>query len=270
MSTSAELDKRRRVAEDAVRAAAEVHLRYRRAGIEYAIKNDNRRDLVTIADTEAQTAARNVIAAAFPGETVIGEEDAPDRAWMAEALGGRAWVIDPLDGTFYFVHGFPDFSATVAFVDQRRALVGATYAPLLNELFSAASGAGATLNAAPMRVSPRRGLQDAIVSFYAGNVDEALQAEQAALVRAHSFSQRTFGGTAIGLAYVACGRFDVFYSGDNPGLGPWDIAAGAILIEEAGGVVRLANGDPFVLPTTNLAAAADPETLHQLQALLVG
>jgi myo-inositol-1(or 4)-monophosphatase len=262
-----DLEKRRLVAEEAVRAAAVAHLKHRRVGIEYKTKS-NRRDLVTVADIEAQEAARAVIEAAFPDEAIIGEEDGASIESMAEVLGTRGWLIDPLDGTFMFAHDFPDFSATVAFVDSGESIAGATYAPAIGELFSAARGLGTTLNGAPIRVSPRRGLENAIVNVWPGRMDDEVAAARSALVRQRSFMQRTFGGTALVLAYVAAGRFDVFYTADNPRMGPWDIAAGAILVEEAGGIVRQSDGSLFSLPSLNMAAAADVETLQELISLL--
>ncbi len=263
-----DLEKRRRVAEEAVRAAGAVHLKHRRAGIDYKTKDGNRRDLVTIADIEAQIEAKAVIEAAFPGETIIGEEDGSSRDYMAEVLGRSGWLIDPLDGTFMFAHDFPDFCATVAFVDAGESIAGATYAPVFDEMFSAARGLGTTLNGAPLTVSPRRGLENAIVNFWPGRLDDEDTSARTNLVRQATFSQRTFGGTALVLAYVAAGRFDVYYTADNPRMGPWDIAAGAILVEEAGGVVRQTDGRPFSLPSLNMAAAADAATLEQLMALL--
>jgi myo-inositol-1(or 4)-monophosphatase len=263
-----DLEKRRLVAEAAARAAADVQMRYRRAGIEFALKDNNPRDLVTIADTEGETAARSIIEAAFPGEAIVGEEDGTDAAQRAELLSASCWLIDPLDGTFNFVHGFPDFCATVAYVVEGRALVGATYAPVFDEMFSAATGLGATLNGEPVRVSGRVGLANSIVNVSTGGFDEEAAMLLAAKLRKSTLTQRTFGGTAIVLAYVACGRFDLFYVGDSTRMGPWDMAAGAVLVEEAGGITSLADGSPFILPTRNFVAAANASTLQEFRDLL--
>jgi myo-inositol-1(or 4)-monophosphatase len=267
-TSEAELVRRRLVAEEAVRAAAAVHRRYWRMSIEYSIKEGNRRDLVTIADTESQVAAQAVIESAFPGETIIGEEDLAGMDYQREALGQAAWVIDPLDGTFMFVHGFPDFSATVAYVERGLPLAGAVYAPVTEELFSAARGLGATLNGSAISVSARRGLEQAVVNVYFGEVDDETFGALTAKVRRSTLSQRSFGGTAIVLAYLASGRYDAFYVADNYRMGPWDLAAGALLIEEAGGFVTMADGSPFSLPTTSIAAAADAVTLTELCDLI--
>ena len=262
------LARRRLVAEEACRAAAEVHLKYRQPAIPFETKKGNRRDLVTIADTEAQVAAKAVIEAAFPGEPIIGEEDAPVHDHVAAVLADHGWLIDPLDGTFNYVHGFPDFSATVAFVEARRPVVGATLAPVFDEMFSAAKGQGATLNGVPVRVSERKGLHSSIVNVSLGRQGDPSLLPRISRIQQRVFQQRVFGGTAIVMAYLAAGRFDLFYVHDNPRMGDWDIAAGAILIEEAGGTVEHTNGAPLLLPSINVAAAADAATLEELRALL--
>jgi myo-inositol-1(or 4)-monophosphatase len=258
------------VAEDAARAAAAVHMRYRRGPIEFQTKNGNRRDLLTRADTEAEAAARAVLLAAFPGEPIIGEEDGSTSGRISAVLSDCGWLIDPLDGTFNFVHGFPDFSATVAFVEHGLSVAAATYAPVFDECFTAAQGLGATLNGERISVSPRRGLCNAIVNVSLGRTDDQADIARSARIRSVSLSQRTFGGTALVLAYVACGRFDLFYTRDNPRTGAWDIAAGALLVKEAGGIVTLSDGAPFRLPTTGMAAAADETTLSELRSLIAG
>ncbi len=263
-----QLDKRRRVAEDACRAAAAIQLKYRQPAIPFETKNGNKRDLVTIADTEAQVAAIAVIEAAFPDEPIIGEEGAPNRQQIGTILRDHGWLIDPLDGTFNYVHGFPDFSATVAYVVEGQPVVGATFAPIFNEMFSASRGEGTTLNGEPVHVSARKGLQRSIVNVSLGRQGDPALLPRTSRIQQRVFSQRVFGGTAIVMAYLAAGRFDLFYVADNPRMGDWDIAAGAILIEEAGGVVSHANGEPLRLPSQNIAAAADPATLEELRALL--
>jgi myo-inositol-1(or 4)-monophosphatase len=262
-----ELTRRREVAEAAALAAAAVHLRYRGGGIEFAVKNGNPGDLVTAADTEGEAAARGVIGAAFPSEAIVGEEDGSSRERQAELLADAAWLIDPLDGTFNFVHGFPDFCATVAFVEDGRPVAGAVYAPVTGELFSAARELGASLNGDPIYVSERRGLEASIANVYGPREDLDYQ-ERILRLRDRVFAQRNFGGTALVLAYLAAGRYDLFFTPDNPYMGPWDIAAGAVLVEEAGGVVQRADGSPFRLPSLSLAAAAHLSTLDELRAVL--
>jgi myo-inositol-1(or 4)-monophosphatase len=256
------------VAEEACRAAAVIHLKYRQPAIPFETKNGNKRDLVTIADTEAQVAATAVIEAAFPGEAIIGEEDSPTREHVAKVLSDCGWLIDPLDGTFNYVHGFPDFSATVAFAIDCKPVVGATFAPMFDEMFSAAKGMGTTLNGEVARVSSRKGLPQSIVNVHLGRQGDPSLLPLTSRIQQRVFSQRVFGGTALVMAYLEAGRFDVFYVHDNPRMGDWDIAAGVILIEEAGGVVTHNNGDPLRLPSINIAAAADPATMEELRALL--
>jgi myo-inositol-1(or 4)-monophosphatase len=257
---------RRQVAEAAVRAAGAVHIRHRKDRIDYETKNDNLRDLVTAADLEGQAAAEAVIQAAFPGESIIGEEDGTTPEQQAELIKMGGWLIDPLDGTFMFAHGFPDFSATVAYVEAGRPVAGAVYAPVLEEMFSAGKSLGASLNGAPIAVSSRKGLEKSIVNVWLGSrVSDQQRAREAELSK-RVFAQLSFGGTALKLAYVACGRYDLYYMG--PRNGPWDIAAGALLVAEAGGVVTIADGAPFILPTMTMAAGAHRPTLDQLLAFL--
>jgi myo-inositol-1(or 4)-monophosphatase len=262
----ARIVQRRHVAEAAVRAAGAVHIRHRKHRIDYQTKNDNLRDLVTAADLEGQAAAEAIIQAAFPGEPIIGEEDGATLEQQAALMDTGGWLIDPLDGTFLFAHGFPDFSATVAYVEAGRPVAGAVYAPALDEMFSAGRNLGASLNGTPIAVSSRKGLDKSIVNVWLGRrVSDQQRAREAELSK-RVFAQISFGGTALKLAYVACGRYDLHYMG--PRNGPWDIAAGALLVDEAGGVVTMADGAPFVLPTMTMAAGADRATLDELLAFL--
>jgi myo-inositol-1(or 4)-monophosphatase len=263
-----QLEKRRLVAEDACRAAAVVHLKYRQPSIPFDTKNGNRRDLVTIADFESQVAAKAVIEAAFPGEAIIGEEDSPTPEHISAVLGDHGWLIDPLDGTFNYVHGFPDFSATVAFVAEGKPVVGATYVPLFDEMFSAADGLGATLNGEPIHVSTRKGLRRSVVNVWLGDRSDVEAHARLGRVHQIALQQRVFGGTAIVMAYLAAGRYDLFYVAGHGRMGAWDIAAGAILIQEAGGSVTKVDGAPFRLPSNQIACTADPATLDELRALL--
>jgi myo-inositol-1(or 4)-monophosphatase len=199
---------------------------------------------------------------------IVGEEDGTSRESAAQALAKACWVIDPLDGTFNFVHGYPDFSSTVAYVEAGQPVAGCVYASVLDEMFSAAKGLGATLNGEPIAVSRRRGLANAIVNLSINALTNEEYIARTLAVRQHAFSQKGFGGTALVLAYLAAGRYDLFYSAPNPRVGPWDVAAGALLVEEAGGVTGFVDGRPFSLPAPSMTAAADQATLDDLLALL--
>src|SRR5919106_929462 len=203
--------RRRLVAEAAARAAGAAHIRHRKARIDYQTKNDNKRDLVTAADLEGQAAAEAVIDAAFPGESIIGEEDGTSLAQQSELIDMGGWLIDPLDGTFMFAHGFPDFSATVAYVKAGFPLAGAVYAPALDEMFSAGRGLGASLNGLPIAVSHCKELDKAIVNVWLGGTLSEHQRAREAELRKRVFAEFSFGGTALRLAYVACGRYDLYY-----------------------------------------------------------
>jgi myo-inositol-1(or 4)-monophosphatase len=148
-----DLDLRRRVAEEAARAAGAVHLLHRGANLERDVHADDRADYSTLADIEAQAMVRATINRYFPDETVIGEEDEGGWDALPALMRDGCWFTDPLDGTLEYVHGNPNFSAIVSYVQDGEPLVGAIYFAVFDEMFSAAKGRGATLNGASIRVS---------------------------------------------------------------------------------------------------------------------
>jgi myo-inositol-1(or 4)-monophosphatase len=139
---------------------------------------------------------------------------------------------------------------------------------VFDEMFSAAAGLGATLNGEPIHVSSRTGLRESVVNVWLGDRSDMQAHERLGRVHRIALQQRVFGGTAIVMAYLAAGRYDLFYVADNGRMGAWDLGAGAILIEEAGGHVTTVDGAPFRLPSNQIACTADPATLEELQALL--
>ena len=176
-------------------------------------------------------------------------------------IGGEntwKWIIDPLDGTTNFAHGYPCFCVTLALEHDGEIVIGVTFDPTRNELFSAERGHGASLNNKPIRVSETEQLSEALIvtgfpydfkrqSNFARNLTEFLL---------NSRGVRRDGSAAIDMAYVACGRFDGFW---EEGLNPWDMAAGVLLIEEAGGqVTRLRQYEIQYLP----AARAGEQRPH--------
>jgi len=168
----------------------------------------------------------------------------PDYAFLAEESGASGkhrytWVIDPLDGTSNFLHGWPHFCVSIALLEGQEPLHGVVYDPLRNELFVASRGAGALLNDRKLRVSERRELTDSLlITGHAprerSRLDEQLDTIRLLLVEHKAEDIRRSGAAALDLAYVACGRVDAFY---EAGLHPWDIAAGMLLVREAGGRV---------------------------------
>jgi myo-inositol-1(or 4)-monophosphatase len=200
-------------------------------------------DLVTQIDREVETMFRALIGERFPGHEVLAEEFATrgDRQRAAE----YTWVFDPVDGTTNYAHGLPIFCSAVSLERHGHPIVAAIYDPSRKELFTAEKGSGAWLNGAPMRVSSAQALIDSLLCTgfpYTVHAEaESLIALFAAFI-GKARAVRRLGSAAIDLAYVACGRFDGFW---EVRLNPWDISAGALLIEEAGGTVTLMEGEPF-------------------------
>lgn len=200
-------------------------------------------DLVTEADTASQRLIADRISAAFPGDTLQAEEEGV----VADPARPRKWVVDPLDGTINFAHGFPFWCVSIGLQDRGRLVVGVVYDPLADALFSATHGGGAHRNGVPLGVSRAPSLRSALISaglpsHFARDPDR-----QVALFRAFStatHSVRRTGSTALNLAYLAAGGFDLYYT---TSVHPWDVAAGVLLVEEAGGTVTAIDGSPYRL-----------------------
>lgn len=187
----------------------------------------------------------------------------PDHAILAEESGAHSgndefqWIIDPLDGTTNFLHGLPYFAISIAAERDGEIIAGLVYEPVRDEMYWAEKGAGAYVNDRRLRVSARRRLADALfASGMPPAAREALPAQLAALaaVREASAGVRRLGSAALDLAYVAAGRLDGFWAF---GLSPWDIAAGLLLVREAGGYVSDLSGGPEMMEKGEILAAND-------------
>jgi myo-inositol-1(or 4)-monophosphatase len=225
--------------ETALAAAAEAAaLIAARAGAE-RVREKARADLVTAVDEAAEAAVLARIRRAFPGDAVVAEETA-----AAAVLRGRRWIVDPIDGTTNFVHGHPFVCVSIAFCDDEGPAAAVVHAPFLGEVYHAVRGGGAWLNGVRIRVSP---VTDGAASLLAtgfpfkagkGDVDAYMRLVGDALRACHGV--RRAGSAALDLAYVAAGRVEGFF---EVGLAPWDVAAGLLLVTEAGGVVSPWPGD---------------------------
>jgi len=198
-------------------------------------------DLVTEVDVEVERMFRSLIEERFPAHQVLGEEF----GGASEIPAGSCWVFDPIDGTTNFAHGLPIFCSSVALEVNGRAEVAAVYDPCRRELFTAERGGGAQLNGRPIRVSRAAALVDAmLVTGFPYDVhqrvDEIVGLFAAFVGRARAV--RRLGSAAIDLCYVAAGRLDGFWESD---LKPWDIAGGALIVEEAGGRITGYDGSAF-------------------------
>jgi myo-inositol-1(or 4)-monophosphatase len=215
-------------------------------------------DLVTRLDREAQAIVLAGLASAFPGETVLAEETArTGRAGAPPA--GPLWLVDPLDGTTNFVHGLPPFAVSVARAGAGGGLeAGMIYAPYLHELFWAAAGCGAFLGDRPLHVSARADLDGALLASgfpydLRTNPHDNLR-EWAHLAR-RCRGLRRAGAASLDLAYVAAGRLDGYWEFR---LQPWDLAAGALLVLEAGGTVTGPDGGAAWLWQGDVVATNGP------------
>lgn len=228
---------------EAALAAGRTHLEYFRQDPQVQKKGPI--DLVTAADVAAEQAFRQLIAARFPSHAVLGEEAGAGRANTA---GARCrWIIDPLDGTTNFAHGLALFCVSIALEVDGRLELAAVYDPVAGELFSAERGQGARVNGAPMRVSTRGELIDALLCTgfpYSIRDRQRRQVDVFAGFLGRSRAVRRLGSAALDLCYVAAGRFDGFWEEQ---LNAWDVAAGALIVAEAGGRVTGYDDGPLDL-----------------------
>jgi myo-inositol-1(or 4)-monophosphatase len=200
-------------------------------------------DLVTEIDREVERVFRATIAQRFPDHAVLGEEFSDEA--QREIVPAFCWVFDPVDGTTNYAHGLPIFCSSLALEIDGTPAVAAVYDPTRRELFTAARGEGAWLNGVRLRVSSATALIDSLLCT---GFPYSVQQNPGALVAlfgefiARSRAVRRLGSAALDLCYVAAGRFDGFYERH---LNPWDIAAGALIVQEAGGRVTTATGTPF-------------------------
>ncbi len=232
-----DLDFCKRVAEGAARKAG-VFLR-ENIFRPHRVSHKGKIDLVTEADPEAERIIVETLRKEIPEIPVLGEEVSRTEP------RGLYWLVDPLDGTTNYAHGFPWFGVSIALMEDQQPLVGVVYHPMQEELFSAARGLGAYLNGRPIRVSETREPEKALLATgFPYNIHEkptrVLEAFRDFLIRVRGI--RRAGAASLDLAYVACGRFDAFW---EPLLKPWDTAAGILLVEEAGGKVTNYLGEPY-------------------------
>ena len=217
---------------EAARAGGEVLLKYFRRLEPGQISEKTRNDLVSVADRESEAAIRAVLDARFPAYAFLGEETG------ASGDSAVRWVADPLDGTLNFVHGFPHWCVSIGLEDAEGGRAACILDPLRGDCFTAVRGGGAFLNGRPLRVSSQDGLNGAFLAVgFAFQMTPRLQrfmpVFETALQRAKGL--RRAGSAALDLAHTAAGWFDGFF---ELGLKPWDIAAGTLLVQEAGGILR--------------------------------
>tara|TARA_R110001599_G_scaffold64023_3_gene178565 strand:+ start:136654 stop:137460 length:807 start_codon:yes stop_codon:yes gene_type:complete len=222
-------------------------------------------DFVTEVDQAAEQAIIEVLLNAYPDHAVLAEESGASSNLHDEHE--NVWIIDPLDGTTNFIHGFPQYCVSIALQQRGQITQAVVYDPTRNDLFTATKGGGAYLNEKRIRVSKRDKIADALLGtgFPFKNMEELdAYIEMFKIIVTNSAGLRRPGSAALDLAYVACGRLDGFF---EKGLKPWDMAAGALLITEAGGIMGTFEGESDYMYKNELLAAP-PKIFAQLVALL--
>lgn len=245
------------IAIEAARSAGNIIMRgYKRLDtVKIAEKGPN--DLVTDVDQRVEQEIISIIQKAYPKHGILGEE--------SEEIKGNdyQWVIDPIDGTRNFIHGFPYFAVSIAVLHKNKIEHGVIYDPLHQEMFTATRGKGAQLNERRIRISQRRLLSACLVgtgfAYRHHDKNNPLPDKILQTILPVCGDIRRAGAAALDLAYVACGRLDCFW---ELGLHLWDIAAGILLIKEAGGIVSDLTGAENYLKTGNVVAA-NPAIIRQ-------
>jgi myo-inositol-1(or 4)-monophosphatase len=209
-------------------------------------------DLVTEADLEAEKIILKTIHRDFPKDSILSEESG-----MQRQTSGRTWIVDPLDGTTNFAHGFPFFGVSIALEIEKKIVLGIVYNPHMDEYYEAVRGRGALLNNRPIHVSKTSNLNESLLATgFPYNIHEksqkVIELFGKMIVRAQGV--RRPGSAAIDLCYVAAGRLDGFWEQD---LNPWDTAAGIVIVEEAGGKLTTFEGKPYS-PYQKTIVAANP------------
>lgn len=209
-------------------------------------------DFVTRADLKAEETLFAELTKARPGYGFLGEE----RGFVEGTDKTHRWIVDPIDGTLNFMHGMPHFAISVGLEREGQLIAGIVYNPVRDELFWAEKGRGAWLNTRRLRVSARRTLAEAVVATgipFLGKPGHAQFLKELHQIAGKTAGVRRFGSAALDLAWVAAGRFDAFWERD---LKLWDIAAGVVLVREAGGICQEIDGADF-MDTGSILAGSD-------------
>ncbi len=237
------------VAVKAARKAGDIILRYHNQIEVLTIQNKASNDFVSEVDKAAEDAIINELKTAFPEHSILAEEN-------GEILADKhfQWIIDPLDGTTNYLHGFPQYAVSIALYENNKAIHAVVYDPFKEELFSASKGQGAYLNEQRLRVTQTQGLSNTLIGTgFPFKTPQYLDVYLSTFKAIHPkvAGIRRAGSAALDLAYLAAGRLDGFW---EIGLNIWDIAAGVLLVKEAGGFVGDFSGRDQYLITGNVVA----------------
>ncbi len=224
------------------------------------VERKGRNDFVTLVDRGAEREIIQTIHKAYPQHAILGEEGG--------MIGENeiVWIVDPLDGTTNYLHQLPHFAVSIGIQVRGKIEHGVIYAPCTQDLYIASRGVGATLNNRKIRVSGCKDMDEALIGTGVPLREESLEtyAPMLSNIVANTAGVRRAGSAALDLAYVAAGRLDAFW---EINLKPWDIAAGLLLVEEAGGIVTEIHGRKDVLDTGNILAAS-PKIHMEMERLL--
>lgn len=246
--------------ENAARAAGRVLTEWRG---KFQVREKGRADLVTDADLAAQKVIEEILSGDFPDFEFLGEEGP---AGVSRSTGSRfCWIVDPLDGTTNYVHGLPNYSVSIGLAEAGTIIAGVVYDPVFDRCFKAEKGQGAYLNDERINVSSAKSLDEALIaaSFAASIQKGSPEIEDFVNVLTQSRGIRRLGSAALNLAYVASGCLDGYWAGSNK---PWDVAAGVILVQEAGGVVQGYDNQPFDVFRPKIVATGTSHLQAALQA----
>ena len=248
----------------AVRAARRAGAIINRAARDIDVLSVTRKrhnDFVTEVDKSAEQAIIEILHRAYPDHAILAEESGATAGTAGESE--YTWIIDPLDGTTNFIHGFPQYAVSIGLRHKGVLVQGVVYDPTNNELFTASRGQGAFLNERRIRVSKRIRLNEALIGTGFPFRDFEGLDEYLSMFReltARTAGLRRAGAAALDIAYVAAGRLDGFW---EMGLSPWDMAAGALMVQEAGGLVGDFRGDSGYLESGRMICGA-PKIFAQL------
>ncbi len=219
-----------KTAVSAAKAAAKILLKYHHER-NFTVSYKGDVNLVTTADIESEKCVIETIRKAFPTHAILSEEN---KSSHEGSLEGPVWVIDPLDGTTNFSHGFPLFSVSIAFRENNKTIFGLTYLPVLDEMFIAHAGHGATLNGKKISVSKNDNINQSLLSTgfaYDRRESPVNNLKEFCIMEMNCQDMRRTGAATVDLAYVACGKFEGYWEYK---LAAWDVAAGELLVQEAG------------------------------------
>jgi len=242
-----DLEPFKQTAIEAARKSAQI-LRSRFGNISRIRKKENA-EIVTEADTESEDVIVSSIHAEFPDHVILSEE-----CGLITGASDYKWIVDPLDGTVNFAHQIPIFSISIALAVRDTVVLGIILDPLKNELYSAVNRQGAQLNGEPIQVSATRTIAESLLvtgfPYNVREIFESVMVRYGSCLKA-SRGMRRLGSAALDLCYVACGRFEGFW---EQNLKPWDSAAGALMVSEAGGRVTTFSDLPYTVEQPEILA----------------